>query len=279
MILPIVKLMRLHYSVPVSCGLIAITMYLNAGRPFNSWPLILTACSALCSTISAAYILNDVIDISVDRINRPSRMISSGMVSCHNAAIWAILLFCVGLVVAALCGKWFFAGILIITAMLIYYDIFSKRIGLFKDVLCAALMTSLYPLSLTLVNVHSSPQAHSLFYSSVWLFLTCLSYQMYKDSGDSKGDVAAGPKSIAFYSSQKWFLSFARIIAIVASFLPLLIWMLGYCGTVFLITSIMAIVLAVISTRRQPYTGIMFIYAEIAAVSAGAVLDLLILAP
>ena len=188
--------------MPVSCGLFIIAMYLNGGQPFNSWSLILTACLALCCTISASYILNDIFDISIDRINCPKRMISSGVISCRHAAIWAIVLFCIGLVVAAFCGRWFFTGILVITALLVFYDIFSKRIGLFKDILCAALMTSLYPLALTLVDAHSSPQVRSLYFSSAWLFMTCLSYQMYKDVSDSRGDIVAGSKGIAFYSSQ-----------------------------------------------------------------------------
>jgi len=48
---------------------------------------------------------------------------------------------------------------------------------------------------------------------------------------------------------------------------------------VFLITSVMAVVLAVISARVRPYSGIMLLYSEIAVVTTGALLDILIFVP
>ena len=106
-----------------------------------------------------------------------------------------------------------------------------------------------------------------------------MGYEMLKDTRDFKGDLEIQEKGIANYSRRLWFRYASRVMILVGSFITLLPFFLGYCKQVYLLTSIMAIVLAVLSTFNKPATAIKYIYAEIFLITAGSMADLLVFGP
>ncbi len=74
----LLQLIRLHYSLPLSAGLTVIVMYLT-GPSLSTLPADLPwACLALFLVIAGAYSLNDLCDITSDRINHPQRVLVQG---------------------------------------------------------------------------------------------------------------------------------------------------------------------------------------------------------
>ncbi len=69
MILALLKLMRLYYGLPLAGGFIVILSYLTGGNIDHILEKAVLASLSLVSVISAGYILNDVCDVEIDKIN------------------------------------------------------------------------------------------------------------------------------------------------------------------------------------------------------------------
>lgn len=272
----LIRLMRLYYSLPLSLGMIVIVAYIVGGDLVSVGYSLIMAFLALCCSISAGYVFNDVCDVAIDAINCPGRVMPSGRVSQRVALTWSITLFVAGLILAIFSGWQFLLVLSIIVAGLILYDIYSKRIGLFKDILVAVLVTSLYPLAFTLAKPVETSVLKSLYIFPIWLFLSALSYEMLKDIRDIKGDTYGTQKPVSTYCHSRRFEVSARIIAVLASTITILPFLLGYCKQIYLACSIIAILLALLSLRFPPGKAIRFIYAEVFLITAGSLVDLMV---
>ena len=188
MIYALIRLTRPYYSLPLSCGLAVITAYVVGGDFSIVGMKLIFAVISLYLVISGGYTLNDVCDRTVDAVNRPDRVLPKQIISPKAACIAAVILFTGGLIVSLTCGWTFFCVLATVTAGLILYDLYSKKMGTFKNILAAALTVSLYPLSFALAEPVPTPRLNSLFIFPVWLFLTTVGYEMLKDINDVKGD-------------------------------------------------------------------------------------------
>lgn len=279
MIRSMLKLVRLYYVLPLTVGFVIILSYLTAGHLYAIRLEIILSVLSLSCVIAAGYVLNDICDIAVDRINNPQRVLAANQVDQRIALALTIFLFISALVFAALCNWRFLIAIAFIAAGLIFYDLYSKRLGLFKVITVAALTTSLYPLAFTLTASVDSPRLKSLYIFPAWLFLSCIAYEMLKDICDVAGDSRVFARGIAYYSSKKWFLRTAKIIAVIAGIVSIVPFVLGYCKVVYMATSAIAITLMVASTRKTPPVAIRFIYTQIFLVTIGSFVDLLVFGP
>ena len=279
MILALLRLMRLYYALPMAGGFVVIVAYRLAGNFSAHLHLITLAYFAVSAVIAAGYVLNDTCDLAVDKINCPTRTLPSGLLRPETATIFSIILFLTGLTLALFCNAKFFLTLTGVAAALIFYDIYSKRISFFKDILVAALMTCLYLLAFALTDATPGPRMNSLYISPFWLFFTALGYEMLKDIRDVQGDKKFGPNSIAILSAQPWFAHLAHCLIVAASFITLLPFLLSFCKVIYLCCSITAIILALLSTKKKTTVSIPLIYAQVAIVTFGALADLLILGP
>jgi geranylgeranylglycerol-phosphate geranylgeranyltransferase len=280
MMTALIRLTRPYYSIPLSCGLLVISLYIVGGDVSRiGASRLFTAFVPLLFVLSAGYMLNDVCDVAVDVINSPNRMLPQGRVAPKTALAGAGLLFGCGMGLSLFFGWKFFSVLLLITIGLIIYNLFSKKMGPFKPVLVAVLTTSLYPLSFSLTEPSFTPRLNSLYIFPVWLFLTTVGYEMLKDIRDIKGDSTVKTSNIRFYCSDPRCLRSARVILAAASLLTLLPYLLGYCGYIYLISSLLAIVLASLSLMHKPVKAIRFVYAEVFLITFGSLLDLLVYGP
>lgn len=278
MTLALLRLMRLYYSVPLAAGFIVILSYLTGGNLASILDKVVLSFFSLLSIISASYVFNDVCDIEIDKINCPGRMLAAGRVKRKAALTWSIVLFVTGMVLGVFCGLAFFLVIAAIASLLVCYDLLSKRIGIFKDVLVAILMTSLYPLAFTLTESMQTPRLNVLYIHPVWLFLSSLGYEMLKDIRDVKGDRKIKGEGLN-YCKDKRFIIMSRVFVVVGSIVILLPFMLGYCKQIYLVASIAAIILTIASTFHKPAVAIRYVYVEIFLITAGSMADLLVFGP
>ena len=154
----LLRLVRLYYALPFSAGFLVILAYLRGGELESIRREAMLSFFSLLCVISAGYVFNDVCDVRIDRINCPGRVLAAGRLTRTTATAWAGFLFVVGMLAAGLCGPWFLLGTGAMAAGLACYDLFSKRIGIFKDLLVAVLLTSLYPLAFTLAQPVDTPR-------------------------------------------------------------------------------------------------------------------------
>jgi geranylgeranylglycerol-phosphate geranylgeranyltransferase len=279
MITALIRLTRPYYSLPLSCGLIVISSYVVGGDLSVIGFKLVYAFLSLFFILSAGYILNDVCDVVVDAINNPNRMLPKGQITRKTALICSVVLFVIGIILSSFCGWRFFSAISLIALGLVIYDLYSKKMGIFKDILVAILTTSLYPLSFALTDPALTSRLKVLFIHPVWLFLTTVGYEMLKDIRDTKGDSVVADTPLDVNRDSPVFLLSARLILLVASLLTLLPYVLGYCRLVYLASSLLAIVLVTLSWRQPHEKAIRFIYAEVFIITAGSLVDLLVYGP
>ena len=279
MMFSLLRLTRPHDTVPLSGGLIVIVAYVTGGDLSGTGTTLIFAVLSLYCVLSAGYVLNDVCDIRYDRVNSPQRPIPGNRITKHAALIGAMVLFSTGIGLATLCGLDFFILLVFAAAGLVFYDIYSKRWGLFKAILVALLTTSLYPMAFALAEPVVTPRLQVLYIHPAWLFLTTLGYEMLKDIRDVKGDALAVVPHRGSLYARPAALQWARAILSAASLLTLLPYALGYCREVYLVSALTAIGLAAATLRLPPVRAIPCIYASVFVITAGSLADLWVYGP
>lgn len=156
---------------------------------------ILSAFLSLGLLVAAFNTLNCVIDVNVDKINKPHRPIPSGKISRKNALIYSLILYTISLAVAYQIIMEFFFVIIASAILTIFYSIpkvrFKKRFllnnltgGIFYGLLCPLAGWALTP-------VNPIP-----IYLIIFVFLLSLSLSVTKDFEDVIGDKAYAIKTI-----------------------------------------------------------------------------------
>lgn len=273
----LLRLMRPHYSLTLSAGLLVIGLYVTGGRP--QWAPWLTAVAALACVLAGSYIMNDLCDTAIDRINAPRRPLAAGRINRKTAQSLAIALIAAGLLIAAFVTSAFMIVLTAVTAGLAQYNRYSKRLGSLKNVAAALLACSLYPLAFAMAEPIPGPRLKALAIFPIWLFLTALSYEMFKDIPDMAGDGLVTHPIFPNYSEKPWFAPAARTILIKASAIALLPWALRFCGWIYLLLVLAALAAAVIAVRQKPIIAIRLIYLHVVLITLGSLLDLLLLGP
>lgn len=271
----LLRLCRLYYGIPLAGGFLVIVLYLRGGTFAGLQAVVPFAYLSLFFSISAGYIINDICDITVDRINAPTRPLAGGLVSLRLAKYTAATLLLSALVCASYCGLWFTVAIAVINSLLLAYNKYSKQMAFMKDLIIAALLAGLYPLSFALVDPIDSPRLIVLYVHPVWLFLTVLGYEMLKDIRDQSGDIIIGGKNRKI-SQKKHFLFMARFFIITGAIITILPPVMSNTGIIYLTGAILAVILAVLAVFvTRPERAISYIYIQIAVITAGSLLDIL----
>ena len=183
------RLCRAYYAVPMALPFLLTVAYAGGvGAAMTGSAAAGTA--ALALVIAAAYVLNDVADVGVDRLNAPRRPLPAGRVRRDGAAVLGGLLMAGGLALGLAARPGFAAALAAVSAGLVAYDWTSKRLGPAKPLVVAALTTSLYPLALAQAGGAGGPRAPTLAVFPAWMFLTAWGYELLKDIRDAAGDAA-----------------------------------------------------------------------------------------
>ncbi|MBN1512814.1 MAG: UbiA family prenyltransferase, partial [Phycisphaerae bacterium] len=185
----LLRLCRLYYAMPMPLILLLTIWYASGDGMAGRWAAAVGATAALALVVAGGYAMNDVFDVEVDRVNAPHRPIAGGRVRARTGLAWAIALLAGGLVVAAVFSRWQYLAVLVgVTALLVFYNAFSKRLGIGKQLIVAVLMTSPYALAFAHVGNVTGSRLTTLYIFPVWLFLVSFGYETLKDIRDISGD-------------------------------------------------------------------------------------------
>jgi len=270
------RLCRPYYGVPMALTYLLTVYYAAGGEMTGAWAGALVSTLALLLVIAGGYVLNDVCDAEVDRVNAPARPIPSGRVGRKAAGVLAAALLAGGLGAAAACRWQYLAALSAVAGGLVAYDILSKRIGPAKQVVVAVLMTSIYPLALAQAGGPTGPRAWALAAFPAWLLPTAFGYELLKDLRDAAGDRRAAPRQTRVQRRPLLMRRVAAAVIVAAAPLLLLPGWLG-CKWVYLIGASCAIVLAAASAFAPVRRAIRLIYFECLLAALAAAADALIL--
>ncbi len=273
----LVRLVRPYYAIPMSLAYTLTAYYALGGDAAGRWTGLWLSTVSLLSAIAAGYAFNEVRDVAVDRARPKGHPIASGEVSLRVGWIVSIALAAASILLAAATGNWpFVAATAAVLAGLGAYDAFSKRIGMGKQLLAAAMMTSIYPLAIAFAGWPVGPRAGSLIVFPIWLFVTSVGYELLKDIRDCRTDPPVPHLAGAIRYNPEWHRRLAGSLIAGASPVLLLCGYLG-CGWVYLLGALGAICLAVLAAISPVRLAIRLTYAECSLVAIAAAADVVAL--
>lgn len=267
----LVKLLRPYYSLTFPLTIIVIIYYAMDGQMHGLWLEAILATVSLSLVLMGAYALNDYFDIVPDKNNNAKRPIALGELDPRVAFFLGALLTMIGLLASFFCGWKYILLLCAVAIALLFYNKFSKRMGILKPVTVGLLMISMYPLSLAITDGVPSSRGWSLFFFPFWMFMISFSFEMYKDLRDVKGDVSVTGAPILWQKNPRRWRFIANIVHICGGLTLLLTFAFGNSMLYLLLVS-PAILLPFLSFRAYGKSAmwliaIEYIFVGIAAVS------------
>ena len=275
MTLALVRLCRPYYAVPMALTYTLTLYYARGGEMAGEGFGAAASTIALALVIAAAYVLNDVCDVAVDRSNAPERPLPAGHVSRRTAAVWGAIVAAAGLGAAWLARERFALGLAAVAAGLMLYNAFSKRLGPAKPLLVGVLMTCIYPLAIAQAGGVSGSRAAALAAFPVWMFLTVFGYEILKDIRDIPGDRANAARPMPVQLRPRLRRGIANAAIPVAGLVLVLPLFLG-CRWVYGAMVSLAIAAAGVSVFLPIRAAIAMVYGECLIVGVAAAADALI---
>ena len=164
--------------------------------------------------------INDIIDIDIDRINRPNRPLPSLIITLKQAWVLFVMLVTTSLVLSLFLNQFAFLIVLLSNVLLILYSLTIKRVMLFGNIVISFLTAYAFIFGgIVVENVKGA------LIPAVFAFLINLIREMIKDMEDIKGDKLAGLNTfpIKFGSTaSQYFVLFVSTILFLFSFVPFL---------------------------------------------------------
>ena len=164
--------------------------------------------------------INDIIDIDIDRINRPNRPLPSQKITLKQAWILFVMLVTTSLVLSLFLNQFAFLIVLLSNMLLILYSLTIKRVMLFGNIVISFLTAYAFIFGgIVVENVKGA------LIPAVFAFLINLIREMIKDMEDIKGDKLVGLNTFPIkYEStaSQYFVLFVSTILFLFSFIPFL---------------------------------------------------------
>lgn len=218
---------------------ILLGAFVTAGPEALQEPKVWLA--ALSGTLvgAAANVINDVMDIDIDRINKPKRPLAAGALSLKDAKAEWLMLTGLGIALAALISPLHTSIAIGATVVLYAYSTTFKRTVLIGNLIVAAVVsTGLIYAALVVGNLSEVwfPVAFSFFFN--------LGREILKDLEDTEGDKAGGAETLPLKIGTRgalWVVTLLYAGVIVLSIVPYLQGLYGkwYLWSVLLTTDAM----------------------------------------
>lgn len=226
---------------------IVTACFICGGGTENLWQILIGGIIGILVT-AAGNIINDYYDIGVDKINRPYRVLPSGIISPTIALLFFVLFNLVAMLLAVLLGFGLFIIVAITLLLLYLYSFRLKNIPLVGN-LVVAFLTGLAFIfgSLIVENVFCG------IIPAVFAFMINMMRELIKDIEDIDGDKAADlltyPIKYGVVNSVN-LVSIIGAVLIVLTTLPYLFKIYDVKYFVFVMLIVNSILLFVISKLR-----------------------------
>jgi len=232
---------------PVNCLITALSVgvgALTAGAHGSTVPVLLAALTAAL-VAGAGNVFNDIMDVDIDRVNRPARPLPAGRLSSRAARFEALLLALVGggLAWGLSPAHGLLAGAVV--AGLFLYSIYLKNSVLWGNVAIGLIAAAAFP--------YGALAAGALGRSWIpagFAFLFHLGREIVKDIEDVEGDRARGIQTLPLRwgrSRAAWLASTIYLFLMIFTLVP---WIAGLYGRAYLVLVLLVDLLALYALLR-----------------------------
>ena len=156
-----------------------------------AWSAILLAALSAALINGAGNAFNDLLDIDIDRINRPLRPLPSGRLSPSAARMQSLLLALVGCALAFWLSLWHGLIALVVVALLAVYSVSLKNSLLWGNVLVAFVGAIAF-----LYGALAAGDLGCSWIPALFAFLFHLGREIVKDIEDVAGDQIRGERTL-----------------------------------------------------------------------------------
>ncbi|MHC1571127.1 MAG: geranylgeranylglycerol-phosphate geranylgeranyltransferase [Methermicoccaceae archaeon] len=222
-----VELLRVHNcAMAAAASLIGVVVALSSGTTPDPVVVLLGTIAVFLIT-GAGNAINDVYDIEMDRVNRPSRPLPSGRLDVRDAVLLSLALFVSGLVLSLYISvRVGFLGCLLLalvnSLLLVRYARYLKRTALYGNITVAYLTASTFLYGGAMLGKGALVGVLVL---AMLAFLATLSRELIKDIEDVEGDEKGGATTLPMRIGSRWTAALAVVcigIAVALSPLPML---------------------------------------------------------
>ena len=165
---------------------------------FLNWNVVLSAALAAAFTAAAGNIINDIVDIDLDRIVHPNRPLVLNVISVREAFELYFIFFISALIISFMIGLDLFGIVLCANILLLYYSYQLKKLPLIDNI-----TGSIVP--------------------AVFAFLINFIRELVKDMQDKEGDSVKGLKTFPLLKGNlksKQLIYLITFILILSTFYP-----------------------------------------------------------
>ena len=226
---------------PFNCLIVVLSTLFGAFWFAESIHPIMPFLAVISATLIAGggYVINDVFDIDIDKINRPKRPLPSGIISSLEAKRYAILLFIVGIIISIFLKNLGMFILALCNSLLLYFYAYKgKKVGFVGNLIVSFVTASTFLYG----GLSNNNLQNSFFCFGLALFYTLIR-ELVKDLEDIEGDKISNSETIPIIFGQKLtielaflFLFFLTILTIsgfnifykIQIFIPVIIFVNTY---------------------------------------------------
>ncbi len=244
------RLTRPPNGVMMFLGVLA-GYYVSSGRAPDAPQALLALLTAYCLN-GSSMVVNDLIDLEVDRVNAPERPLPSGEVGVREAVAFGALLGSLGLASSFLLGPVPFAIALASYAVALAYNLRLKPLGLIGNAAVSSTVGAPFLFGSAIATGIPETGAVTL---ALLAGISNLGREVVKGIADVEGDRSRNLRTVALgrgeRAAAKLGASFV-IAAVLLSPLPYLLGVLGWAYLPVVLAADVGFVLSSISVIRDP---------------------------
>src|SRR6266571_7070382 len=185
-----------------NCIMIGLAVVIGEAIALGELPPLASSLSGFLTAslmMAGTMILNDIYDLSTDRVNNPTRPLVAEKIGLPEARILSVLFSVVSIVFAIILGLYTTLIALFALYLMIYYNTKGKKTGLLGNIVVS--FNVALPFFYGGVAVNSLRPL--LFIFSILAFLANLGREVAKGIPDIQGDRASGVRTIAVLRGPK----------------------------------------------------------------------------
>ena len=170
-------------------------------------------------------IVNDIVDVTIDRINRPERILVQKKITITSAYIFSILLNLIALGLALFVNLEVFLTALLAIGFLYLYNYKAKQLPLIGNIIIALLAGMVFITGGLAINRTLTFTLPGPLIGAVFAFLFHLVREIVKDAEDIDGDLQAGIKTIPILFGVRFAVATAMLFFLILTlftYIPIL---------------------------------------------------------